>query len=374
MDFPYLRAALAIETHQPENLREKIYMKKLACLDSIRGWGAFVVVIYHVFVNGFPVSPESVNLLKPLFLFNGTLAVWIFFIVSGFSLSIGYAMSGEKRILLRIAYGRYLRLAIPILFFSLLMYALFHVGLVPSVDDRPSKYRDFLAESPTLMGSIYFSLFNVFFNYQSSQTLIPPLWTMPIEMIGSFLVIILCALFGQAKWKLVFYSIALLLTLFFSPYYSAFLLGVIMAEFFSQKKLKQSQWIPLAVFCFGIILATRLPEAGPHLYLLVSFMLFYSMLCCTPIQRFLEFRISAFMGKISFTLYLIHSIVMWTFTLPLTDWFNRAGGASPAILTTINIVTIVVAILLSRLFVNIDEFAVLASRKFSQTLVAITLK
>src|SRR5665213_1692875 len=85
-------------------------------LDGLRGWAAVVVLFYHIFIDGLP--PDAVMadrmIWAKVFCLNGTLAVCVFFVISGFSLSIRYLETGDERGLARIAFGRYFRLAIPI--------------------------------------------------------------------------------------------------------------------------------------------------------------------------------------------------------------------------------------------------------------------
>src|SRR5262245_49552116 len=83
-------------------------------LDGLRGWGAAVVLVYHYLVQVFPPSQEAASILSRVIFLNGTMAVWVFFVVSGFSLSIGYIRRRDARALTRLAIGRYPRLAIPI--------------------------------------------------------------------------------------------------------------------------------------------------------------------------------------------------------------------------------------------------------------------
>jgi peptidoglycan/LPS O-acetylase OafA/YrhL len=85
-------------------------------LDALRGWAAVVVLFHHIFIDGLPANRFMADRLfwSKCFFMNGTYAVCLFFVISGFSLSIGYLQSGDDRGLARMAAGRYLRLAVPI--------------------------------------------------------------------------------------------------------------------------------------------------------------------------------------------------------------------------------------------------------------------
>jgi uncharacterized membrane protein len=86
------------------------FVRRLKFLDGLRGWGAVFVLLYHVCSEGLPIDPVFGDRLKYFIPFSGTLAVLIFFVVSGFSLSVRYLSDGDIRSWSKIAAGRYLRL------------------------------------------------------------------------------------------------------------------------------------------------------------------------------------------------------------------------------------------------------------------------
>src|SRR5438105_15375159 len=94
-------------------------VQRLKFLDGLRGWAAVFVLLYHVFCDAIPFDVDVGNQLKFFVPFSGAIAIFIFFLVSGFSLSIDYLARGDLRSWLRTTFGRYFRLAIPI-FFSFL--------------------------------------------------------------------------------------------------------------------------------------------------------------------------------------------------------------------------------------------------------------
>ena len=49
---------------------------RIRALDGLRGWGAVFVVLYHVFVEGLPVSAGSAGLLKRLIPSTAHLPCW----------------------------------------------------------------------------------------------------------------------------------------------------------------------------------------------------------------------------------------------------------------------------------------------------------
>ena len=61
-------------------------------LNAKRGWAAVVVLFHHIFVDGLPANSFMANRFfwSKFFFMNGTFAVCLFFVISGFSFSIGY--------------------------------------------------------------------------------------------------------------------------------------------------------------------------------------------------------------------------------------------------------------------------------------------
>jgi peptidoglycan/LPS O-acetylase OafA/YrhL len=296
----------------------------------------------------------------------------VFFIVSGFSLSIAYTKTRNREIILKIACGRHLRLALPILAFSLLMYACINLGLVPPVDQRPVGFQRFITHSPVFFDTVAFSFFGVFFDYQRSITLIPPLWTMPIELTGSFLVFGLCLFFGWGKYRLFFYLVAAIILYFYNLYCTAFISGLIFGEIYVMREKFPNFWLPFLSFFIGSILAIYLPAASQAMYLTVAIVMFYGMAFCLPIRIFFENRISKFLGRISFTLYLLHGPIIWVYALNIIGAMNRNGIIDNVpILLAINVTTAIIAVALSKKLVWIDEWSVRISRKFSQAIMAV---
>src|SRR5262245_18101207 len=114
--------------------------KRFLFLDGLRGWAAVVVLFHHVFVDGLPANDVMADktLWAKIFLMNGTFAVCLFFVISGFSLSIRFLQTGDERDLARMAAGRYLRLALPIFVICAVTYALLSLNIIPPGAQRPS--------------------------------------------------------------------------------------------------------------------------------------------------------------------------------------------------------------------------------------------
>jgi peptidoglycan/LPS O-acetylase OafA/YrhL len=104
-------------------------VKKDIPLEAIRGVAALVVVVWHVCLGFFPHSISSWQ-ATPLFVFmNGSAAVQLFFVLSGYVLTRRYFESGDNRILLKGVAKRWPRLMGPVLLVVLASYLLFKLDL-----------------------------------------------------------------------------------------------------------------------------------------------------------------------------------------------------------------------------------------------------
>jgi len=157
-------------------------MPRLHFLDGLRGWAAVVVLLYHVFCDGLPVSSFPSSVARLFLPFNAMYAVFVFFLVSGFALATPYLVSGDPRTLIKIGAGRYLRLAIPIFGVSLLVHVANAAGMIASPEARMPPFGQVFAIDPTWFYLLRFSLVDVFFAYSAAGSYAGPLWTMSIEL------------------------------------------------------------------------------------------------------------------------------------------------------------------------------------------------
>jgi peptidoglycan/LPS O-acetylase OafA/YrhL len=334
-------------------------------LDGIRGWGAVVVVLYHVFVDAVPINHLSINVLYRIVLFNGPLAVWCFFIASGFSLSIGYLSKLDKSVLKRIFLARYLRLTIPIAAACFLVYALCVCNLIPPVGSRPGRLNLFLIHSPSFFETVRFAFFGVYFNYSPSSTLDPPLWTMPKELAGSMIVLALLAFSGRRAIRLYIYAATLLFLL--AAHFeelAAFVVGLLLAEVYSGR-LWSDRIRTMTISRYWIIpivlAAVFLPTAGSLYQLIAGTAIVICAAFCVWFRQILSSPLSRFLGGISFALYVTHAPVL--FALGRVSLFSNQP-AFQAVL--VRIVFVAVAIGVAFVFAPIDRFSVRASRLFAE--------
>ncbi|PCJ57070.1 MAG: hypothetical protein COA79_17215 [Planctomycetota bacterium] len=321
--------------------------------DSIRGIAALIVVFNHFLAAFFPYaifgvqsqyiqrsSWEDIFFYPPFGgLVAGQFAVCLFFILSGYVLSYGFlGGQGHARKIIANIFKRPIRLG-GLVLFTVLISSLFwwggwflnnEVSVHSTSIPWYSRYWKGAFEFKELLINLSTSLFYHGAKYN------PPLWTIRVELYGSILVYLFVFFFGNFRFRLFFLFIALIFL--FDSLFLGFVFGVIIADlvknhpFFikvlSNKKLLIAL-IPLLLFfvsfpfsvsgdflketVYGLLPVDQI--AGGYLYPLIgALLLFLLILGSTKIQSILNHKYLKFLGEISYALYVIHFLVLGTFS------------------------------------------------------------
>lgn len=201
------------------------------------------------------------------------------------------------------------------------------------------------------------------------------LWTMYYEFLGSFLVFItvyVCSFIKRPLWLLI--PLALVLV-HLSPYFSCFFFGIISAYLHVSGFFEYLKRLPIWKLCtyaglpctiFYIIAAhdlfgihTKLTVvAGVAIMLLVQTNDFY--------KSAMETRLSKFLGKISFPLYLVHFPIMVSVMSWLIVRANEDGSVSFVETILIGGSVTLVCILAAVAFVPVERFTTYISSNFAR--------
>jgi len=347
--------------------------KRFRFLDGLRGWAAVGVLFHHVFVDGLPPNSFMADRMiwsKALFV-NGTLAVCVFFVVSGFSLSIRYLETGDERGLARIAFGRYFRLAVPIFAICALTYVLLVSGFIPPADQRPTPLDEYLRFIPALEGLLSFSLLKVFVSYSNAETYDPPLWTMSYEFFGSFMVFAILAVMRTGTLRTWVFAATFAALALWQSFYALFIGGILLADLFRQfHTRKPAELLGGALCCGGIILCLFLNAWFGFAYIASAMLLTAGVAFCGPVRRLFENSLSDFLGRISYPLYLVQAVIIYSFSLWSLDALSTFGLAQSTQRWIVDFATLPVAFLGAIAFSPANDFAVALSRKFGAMAIA----
>jgi peptidoglycan/LPS O-acetylase OafA/YrhL len=340
-------------------------------LDGLRGWAAVIVLFHHVFVDGLPANDFMADRLfwARIFFMNGTFAVCLFFVISGFSLSISYLQTGDERGLARTAAGRYVRLAIPIFAICSITYLLLALNIIPPFAERPHPLDIFGTFTPSVAGLFEFSLVGAFVFQSNVENYNPPLWTMFYEFLGSFMVFATVAVVRSWRlrtWMLATLFVALALS---EPFFSLFIAGILIADVFRQDETSRSRNIAGATLCAAGLLLTLLPAPWVLFkYVAAPVCLVAGVAMFAPARRLFENRLGNFLGWISFPLYLVQAAVIYSFSVRGLDLLASFGFEATQQRWIVGLATLPVAIFFAVLFCPINDFAVRWARRFGVAL------
>lgn len=318
-------------------------VNKILSLESLRGVAAFTVVIDHFFRTFYPGTFVSGQVQHsqyewfvsntPLFMFvNGSFAVMIFFVLSGFVLSYGYFL--KKFDLISAVVKRYFRLT-PIVFASIMLaFILLRLGLFfnSQAGLMPFSWK---VPDVSLLSALWDGLIGSYILQPNDTSLNSPLWTIYYELIGSVLVYaILSLLSGDSRRKWIY---PFLVVIFLGTYYVGFVIGLILADIYChkneiyQKIANLSAFYKISMLLFAIWLAsfpplrTKLDISTIHAPLLFldnfglnqnivlalgAIIIIVLLLTSKRLKKLFELRPLVYLGSISYSLYATHIIVM----------------------------------------------------------------
>lgn len=187
-----------------------------------------------------------------------------------------------------------------------------------------------------------------------------------MELIGSMIVIAFLAILGRQEKSFWFCGVVLFSVLLYQQsYYSLFVAGLLLAKVYTCNSVFSSRWSLLlwAGFLLGglspLIFVNNL--SSPF-FMLAVILFFASVLWIISIRQFFENRISLFLGRISFPLYLVHAPVLWTFSLWLKAMLAPLMLSSVVVNLTVGFMAAFVSIVVAIAFSPINSFAIYVSR------------
>lgn len=335
--------------------------KKLVYLDGLKGLGCVIVFLTH-FVYAFyygmyQFQPESCHLpgdldilvgKSPLNLFfNGNTAVRLFLVISGYLLCRGFFVTGDRRRLAQSAGKRYLRLMPAVLVINVVIYVCMKLGWyyntpAAAVAGSEEWFAGFNAFAPSLLGMLKESLYGSFLFGINKYNGV--LWTIQILFVGAYLNYALAAFASRSRFRWLLYgalALALLRTDFLSIFLGYVLCDLMHTDWSWWKRICECRTLNGCLLAVGLYFMSY-PSAGfgyegtiwgilPKV--LVNYYHIFGVLCFVtavlglePIQRFFSMRGFLYIGRISYSLYLIHFPVMATFGARfLLCFYDRLG-------------------------------------------------
>jgi peptidoglycan/LPS O-acetylase OafA/YrhL len=327
-------------------------------LDGIRGLAALMVLLGHTIKDFLAsVTPEKYDSIFLAFITDVRFAVAIFFVLSGYVLSVSQIENPKNLMYLFIS--RYLRLAIPVLATCTITYCLIISGFIFVVG--------LYQFDPTILGLLQFSLFDVFVRYDDLLSYSPVLWTISSEILGSYLLYILIVIFRRN----IRYSLALAIViacslLFFWPFIACFIFGYLIFELnlrYSNVGSALLSKLSLLAFVTVVVVISFANTLDNWSKCLLASLFIVSVSYSPILKKVFTNSILLFLGKISFVLYLIHFSVICSLSAYIAIQFKAHDFVN---LTSTNfnlLITVVVSIVCAALLNPLDTFSIRTSKK-----------
>lgn len=336
--------------------------KRFDELEGLRGVAAVMVALYHFFLAFYIIAFMGIGANKvqhtffednlygnPIMgVFSGTFMVAIFFVLSGFVLSIGFFQSGKSNIIKKLAAKRYIRLMVPALVSIMIAFILLSIGIAGLKNEvaaiSGSQWlSNSWATTPDFIKAFQSGVFGIFTKPSSPYNNV--LWTMVYEFAGSFLVFGSLLLFGKLKYRWVFYVFLIFAT--FNTWFLGFVLGMVLADLYAKGRIqtKKHSWflvIPLmalvlflaayphekvdgTVYQYTSMLSININWLILHLTL-AAFGAVTLILLVKQLSTLFKARLFSALGKYTFALYLTHLLVIYTFSMAVFLLLNKTFG------------------------------------------------
>lgn len=290
---------------------------RIQYLDSIRGIAAMIVVVFHFMAWRWG---DTLQFNIAAFVFNGTEAVSFFFVLSGFVLSYSYVNSSRKIEFGRYLYKRILRLY-PAYVLNILLLFIYDLRDY-SFESIFIRYERVLPIKEWLM-------------FQDTHDLYVPGWTLQIEIIYSVIIIGLILLYRKHPYWLLLPLIGSYVI--GSPdirlYMNHFIMGICLSIIYPKLKdvsFAATRFYPwrwaiyaLIFVLFSFVNIARFFKPIDDMFHLfwtynirwahfsgfAAFLFLIIVMMSKNIQALLENKVLLYLGKISYSIYLIHWII-----------------------------------------------------------------
>lgn len=374
-------------------------MNKVRFLDGLRGLAAFMVVVHHSVLAFYPALflgagtqthlpgeiEEKISVSIFNLLYNGNFAVCLFFVLSGFVLSYSFFRHKDPRIVTESAVKRYIRLSLPVAFSVLVAFVCLHFSLFANQEvariSGSSWFSGFWNFSSDAQAALYEAFWGSFFSDTFEYNTV--LWTISFELSGSFLVFAFLALFGTMSKRYWVYGVACIV--FLQTYYLAFLLGMLLSDVAAQKKefAKNRFYIFSFLLMLGLFLGSHLSgqstEGTIYAFLHTSifsdpsitwhvigaFLTILALLHLPRLQKTLSSKPFLFLGRISFSMYLLHFIVLGTFTSFVFLSLQNVFSYNQSVVVSFFLSLVIILALSHWMSLWIDNASIRLSKHFS---------
>jgi peptidoglycan/LPS O-acetylase OafA/YrhL len=303
-------------------------VNRVRALDGLRGAAALIVFIYHClyFTLGREVFVPGVS-----WVWNGQGAVFVFFALSGYALASQLSASGSGVYLIRRLCRLYPAILATELLFLAAYWGLPRLGVDWHPDAEPG-------------GGVFYWLLLAPRNFSDVDS---SMWSLQVEIYLSLAFPAIWFLLLRLSWRVTVAALAVMLAaLAVFPYDKAnnwmfFAILFPMGALCRQHHDALAVWIPRHVPRWYWLILLVLLSPNPSVQVgglplveiitdLASVLLLLAAAFEPGFRRFLEHKLAQHLGRISFSLYLVHWLPVTIFLVTLRDRLNVAAGVALA--------------------------------------------
>ena len=369
---------------------------RLIPLEATRGIAALIVIVHHFFL-GF--APQVTGLLPELrtpssiignwyyVFFSGDAAVNFFFVLSGFVLCWSYFHSRDHASLKRSVIKRWPRLAGPVLITTLASYCLFKLGAYHFSEAALLTKSPWLGTfafagwTPEFTPNIFKAIIQGMTTFFSGDaTYNPNLWTMRPEFLGSLVVFLLGALvvsIFSLQYVILLAPLFLVWALGTNMYFFPFVLGLFLAAWMAGSSKTRTMdlaialvFVALGLYLLGYEIAAKdyaWTVLIKHPVLLVSnikvvfhsvgaALIIYAVMQSPKIFQLLNGRVGFYLGKLSFPLYLVHTLIICSVSSMSFLYWSGLQDSTVNILWATFSITVICSVLAAIPLAFFDDF------------------
>lgn len=295
-------------------------------LDGIRGWAALFVVLFHFVEEPLKNAVETVSDSWFFFYLNGTFFVCVFFVVSGQALSTSFMRSRNVQAIDPLLIKRYVRLTVPIVISCAVVFSIvaagldYHQAAAQTLSNQAWLGRFLIGTDQSVLAYTKYALMGVYTSHTPATSPNPFLWTMSIEMVGSLLVFCTCYVWNRLSHPTATVTGVALVLMSLGTFYSLFLAGIAISSVqaggvFRDIPRKFSPALRLAALIapflsLALIHGLREKVIPISIYCLLAVISVISIQYHPHYRKLMTSRLSIYLGKISFPLYVIHFAVL----------------------------------------------------------------
>lgn len=279
--------------------------------------------------------------------------------------------------LVSVVAARYPRLMIPALFSCLIAFIIYSFVLhIPTPQHLSPWFYNQIVSTPNFLESLRSGSIDAFFLGKSAYNNV--LWTMSIELSGSLLIYIFMYLNIRTNKTLatsLFIATILLIAPFSTKYAGGFFCFWVGFYIYIYNFKIRSFWLSASALLLGLYLAGV--HYGSNSYAWVDYLLkqrsylagniiagiliVWSIYSCEAFQRILTQKWLIWLGKKSFSIYLLHMPLMILASYTLFDILNKTLGYDMAALL-MTLTVLITTIAASSFFSFVDDYAVSFSK------------